>query len=339
MPQAGLLCCKPAPDTVPSRREEARLCLNDIEANKDNLQKLRELCIQHNLPPPDKAQNGWNRAHKPTCISALNDHLREHKLPALFMYPKHKVKFYSHVPGADHNEDLKKNLANLLRDNRTKNCKPDLTLRDGAHDYYLRSTQTKRNSCLQQMQDAVSDADALLEVDHTLECQLLAHILTQTKAVHPVIKTIVSPNSKEQTEVVKNLMSALKPLHNSMHDQDFFNLRVVSRNTNMKKKQVVQGFVQGEYDFAEHRDVSQVSLGDKFVELLTNDTGPLKEDHDAACRTSGVLLRELDKNHDDWVTRLGQIGGASAQMKRYNALGETVQTVYERLEYLWLGGT
>jgi len=329
-----MLCCQV--DIVPKQcAQQEKNVHEEIHGNPGEVVTARAL-YAHSLLSPKSPKKPGKMYHKMRSLSP-SKRVHSRSLPTLVEEPSpQKNKIYNQVPGVDCTKSLRDFLEHLLLDECVQECKSPLTRRDGAFDYYLRSAHAKQPSYKTQLQGFLFKTDVKLEVDHTLECQLLAHILTQTEEMHPVLRAVV-PAGGEQNEVVEGMICALRPLQNSSADQDFFNLRVVSRTTSLRKAQVVQGFIEGEYDLTEGPS-SQVSLGDKFVELLTNDTGPLKEDHDAACRTSGVLLRELDKNHDDWVTRLGQIGGSSAQMKRYNALGETVQTVYERLERLWVGG-
>ena len=221
---------------------------------------------------------------------------------------------------------LKAQLMGLVRDAGLARQRATLERRDGVCDYYLRDTAARRVRA------------GVLEVDHTLECQLLAYALMQTPALHRVLKSVDTTARRGalsgQPQVVQSALRPIYSLHNSGEQHEFFNLRLTSHGTNMQKKAVVEEFIR-----AEERTRRQHNRGGdnanplaQLVRLLSAQGA----DRDAAHRAAHRLLAELADNEEQWQCRLPNVprapGSISTQAQhetRCLALAEQIHVLHD----------
>ena len=87
-----------------------------------------------------------------------------------------------------------------------------------------------------------------MQVDHTLECQLLAHVMTQTEELRPILAQLNSSEKSDklqlQSHAVQNCLRPIYELHNGGEEHDYFNLRLVAQGPNLIKGHVVSTFIK-----------------------------------------------------------------------------------------------
>jgi hypothetical protein len=87
-----------------------------------------------------------------------------------------------------------------------------------------------------------------VQVDHTLECQLLAHVMTQTEELRPILTQLNSAERSErlqlQSYAVQSFLKPIYELHNGGEEHDYFNLRLVAQGPNLVKGHVVSTFIK-----------------------------------------------------------------------------------------------
>jgi hypothetical protein len=93
-------------------------------------------------------------------------------------------------------DETRQFLKNVLRDGGVRRHLDGLTLRHGHGDFYLHRAHSLRMT-------PARLKNAGLEVDHTLECQLLAHVMAQTDELRPVLNqlNLNAVNKKGEAEL------------------------------------------------------------------------------------------------------------------------------------------
>ena len=141
-----------------------------------------------------------------------------------------KIKVTTRIRGGYEIDMTRQKVLQLVRDrNLSKKAEDVRRENNGYHDYYLRSRGTERS----------------VQVDHTLECQLLAFSIVNTESCHDVLNN-VDVNEKTprtgQPQVVQNLINPVFEIHN-----DFRNLKRLDTQLNIKKGQAVKQWVKDAY--------------------------------------------------------------------------------------------
>ena len=157
----------------------------------------------------------------------------EAKLPAEAVVGKGKdggeAKFYEHLTGRkDDTDDVRMHVSSLIRDGSLSRKRSIVAENDGlivTHDYFLRERTPKLSN--------------VLEVDHTLECQFIAHCIMQTEVLRPLLRQVVltSKAMSGQTEIVKAILKPIKDIHNCVNTANVgtFNLHLHEKNLNQYK--------------------------------------------------------------------------------------------------------
>ena len=124
-------------------------------------------------------------------------------------------------------------LIDLLRDINVSSRRDELAAAFGAGDYHLRATAARRS---RSSVVANAAASAGLQVDHTFECQLLAHAVEHTPELRSVLSQVDLATKKNggfstQPAVVGACLRPVYDLQNSGRELGFFNLKLLSART------------------------------------------------------------------------------------------------------------
>jgi len=143
---------------------------------------------------------------------------------------RRKIKVTTRIRGGYEIDMTRQKVLQLVRDrNLSKKAEDVRRENNGYHDYYLRSRGTERS----------------VQVDHTLECQLLAFSIVNTESCHDVLNNIDVTEKTPRTgqpQVVQNLINPVFEIHN-----DFRNLKRLDTQLNIKKGQAVKQWVKDAY--------------------------------------------------------------------------------------------
>jgi hypothetical protein len=185
----------------------------------------------------------------------------------------------------------------------------------GSHDYYLRARPPS----------------GAIDVDHTFECQFLAHAIVQAPETHDVLRQIsLSSTRTGQPMVVQGLIDPLYEIQNSSEGR-CMNLKLLDKDTNIHKGAAGRNFIQGFVD--EEFPTFGSCLRDQFVHTTAVEKRMISAD--ALVRKFESELLSIETAYVDAVMDAqvpAAITGAAERRRataRYEGVGEAVKTVYE----------
>jgi hypothetical protein len=165
-------------------------------------------------------------------------------------------------------------LGDLLRDGGISTKMQAVQQAWGPGDYYLRNTRARV------LRPDSAEAQKL-QVDHSFECQLLAHSLETTAEFRDVLRNVdVTSRSdalSRQPKAVENALGPLYATHNGGADYRCFNLRALSADLNIKKGQCYRAYLNRQR--AAESGTSPVAVYDVRTQLQ------------ASCINSGPTVR------------------------------------------------
>ena len=219
-------------------------------------------------------------------------------------------------------------IGHLVRDDAISKRKEEVVQCHKAHSYYLRPRKPP-------------SGDHVDEVDHTFECQMLAHAIFQTPTYHPVLTQMdistTSHNLKKQPFVVQGALEPLKSIQNCVDDPTLFNLRMMNKSLNITKGAVIKRWLD---DRVKHSGahLQEADLRNAYHKSASVQNGII--DIDEADRLARVLAKDLVIAEEAYVDRLGQaeekVGVSSArvtdkrvQKDRLVELKETISGLQE----------
>ena len=225
-------------------------------------------------------------------------------------------------------------LDECLRDRSVrKRAMPQLLETYGEGCYYLRHTAARTASL-----NSSSAKTLKIDVDHTFECQLMAHAVVQCPDYAEILRqydTTTRHNLiSQQGFVVQGALRPVYDIQNNISDSELFNLRLLNSTINTSKRFAFTNFLKHVYDVRR----GDYDLRVDMERLLKKHTS-----EDNAELITKSLLQELSSVEDPFVTRLGQglapLNGARHKMvsdrsrleQRLLALSETVKIVFEDL--------
>lgn len=227
--------------------------------------------------------------------------------------------FYSKIHGLDDFDSVRKKVAVLLRDGNISNRKNLVSSNDFSeptHDYLLRKRVLSKP----------------LEVDHTLECQVISHCIMQTKEIHNILKEIdLSLSRTKQSFVVQGLLTPVYDIHNGFdHVARTFNLHLMDENLNQKKGAAVKEFLIGQY-----KTLSSEKGGEINFQKYFKDASVVKEgliDSDELVGKMERLLRDVEDPYRNYLTTVRSVlSSKGIAEKRFEALSESVNQVYDKM--------
>lgn len=217
-------------------------------------------------------------------------------------------------------------LGHLVREDSISMRRDEVIEKHGGHSYNLRP----RKSTVSYHPD---------EVDHTFECQMLAHAIFQTPEYHPILRQLdintSSHSFKEQTIVVKGALERLKEIQNCVGDVTLFNLKMLNKSINITKGSVIKRWLNDRV--ASRKSQLQKALQDGFRKSTSVQKGII--DTDEADELAAVLTQDLILVEGIYVERLdvaAEMVGSSAtitdkrkQKKRLVGLQDTITALQE----------
>jgi hypothetical protein len=248
--------------------------------------------------------------------------------------------FVRAVPGGAPHAVLHPLLGRLLREDNLCAKLPGCEARHGAGDYYLRNTRARAVHAA-----GGAAAASRLDVDHTVECQLVAHALAQTREWHALLSqadhTTTSHALSAQPGVLRDALAPLVAAHNGGAAYDFFNLRPLTPEINRQKGQLFKLFIKRQYD---------TDGGGVPLDLRATMRGYLAGgaacggDDEAAEAVTRSLFCELRDTHGRYVDLLQAglpregfrpsrtLGAPARADERCEALGETLKDLAARID-------
>ena len=246
-----------------------------------------------------------------------------------------KNKVTVRLVGKESQQQIRSSLHECLRDRAVrKRTLPLLQEKYGDSCYYLRHTEARAVALISQQEDSLS-----AEVDHTFECQLIAHAVVQCPDYAQILRqydlTTRNDLITQQGFVVQSALRPIYSVQNNIHEPDLFNLRLLHPSINRTKRFAYTNFLKRVYDVRR----GDYNISDDMERLLEKHTS--SEDAVLLCRS---LLTELRNVEDPYVSCLqsgwdgengvesGLISERSRQEIRLNSLAESVKLVFEDLQ-------
>jgi hypothetical protein len=257
--------------------------------------------------------------------------------------PTHKIKVEVRISGDWTN--VRQHLLKLVRDSNL-NTKfksregVDVELNDGLkHDYYLRSRATSRAAELL----ANSRQNWTIEVDHTFECQLLAFSMLNAKSCTKtggVLRNVdLTATRTHQPTVVRQFLDPIFAVHNDLTALESgnacLNLRLLDKQLNVMKGQVVRGWIKDAY--ANH----EVDSFGRLLEHAFNKSEAVLYDKEDLGLLVSKFERELHNLEENYATALegaliaGGTGSAAdgrAAEERAREVAEAVRDTFAALD-------
>ena len=219
-------------------------------------------------------------------------------------------------------------LGHLVRDYNISKRRDEVIKCLGIHSYYLRPRRT------------TSD-DHPDEVDHTFECQMLAHAIFQTSDYHPILKQLdintSSTSFKKQPSVVEGALKKLKNIQNCVDDPTLFNLKMLNKSLNITKGSVIKQWLNDRLT-PTGSHLKKADLRVAYLNSSSVQDGII--DRDEAYELAAILANNLVCVEGIYIERLGKaaelVDGSSAtitdkspQKKRLVGLQDTISGLQE----------
>ena len=210
----------------------------------------------------------------------------------------------------------------LLRDDNVSKRKETIAKNDNSlvsHDYFLRERTPK--------------SLAALEVDHTLECQLISHCIMQTKELHPLLKQInILNKKKDQTEVVKAFLNPIYDIQNGANQSPAgtFNLHLLEKSVNVLKGSATTDFIRRQY--SEHSGEKGGPVN--FEKYFKQASGVVQGRNDADMLAGNIekLVQNIEYKYTDNLLHLSNnLATKKDHDKRMLALTETINQVFDKM--------
>ena len=313
---------KPTPQKLEPQKPESKVLWDLTGCSLEGLplELLREMCFERGLEIAEKA-------HTSTCIKLLID-WKKKPTPEPEKKPKPKKQEVS--PGAGkckvmveyagdlHGHEYKEwrgFIRDMVRGNVRKHYQELSTRQSGKDAYFLRSL-------------VQSDT----EVDHIIECQMLADVVFRTgrskgSAMHAVLQNVDWRDSKlsSQPEAVRSALEHAAAVHNSVD----LNLVNTGHDVNQKK----WGPITSALNLLAKGQELERDLEAELERGLQSGVKPFGE-AEAGRIARGVTdkLREIEDRYTGGLREVSQ-GGAQGkeQHRRYDALGEEIVQLYDQL--------
>ena len=228
-------------------------------------------------------------------------------------------------------QDMRQRLDECLRDRAVrKRSLPILQETYGPSCYYLRHTDARGVTLAQR------EGSASPQVDHTFECQLIAHAVVQCPDYTDILRQY-DPTTRgnlisQQGFVVQGALRPVYDVQNNCNEEVLFNLRLLHPSINATKRHAYTNFLKHVYDVRR----GSYNVHDDMARLL----GKHCSARDAVL-LSRSLLSEMGAVETPYVARLqagidpsllrrnGLVSDRARVELRLNALAESVKVVFE----------
>jgi hypothetical protein len=276
-----------------------------------------------------------------------------------------KKKVFLRVRGVESLKLVEKKISHLVRDSSISAMREKVLSVRGEEAFYTNKrlgprTRSMAKAAADEAISAATGASDILvpthtrtnrqsmHVDHTFECQQLAHCIVQTEAFHEsnaILLSTVDINVQSdvlsrQPIVVKNFLTPLYSVQNCSGDPTLFNLRLLDDSLNETKGQVVKSFISSRYDDATHNR-EKYGLRSYFRECAAVKDGRFsKEDADDL---ASIISKDMSSISDIYCKRLEEKGktpmytiysspaARSQQDRRIDGLCESIYSLCSEL--------
>ena len=270
-----------------------------------------------------------------------------------------KSRVFLRIRGVENLKFVEKKIAHLVRDASISSMREKVLSVRGEEAFYTSTSRLgpRTRSMTNAAADAALDAAIAapvgstknrqtLHVDHTFECQQLAHCIVQTEAFHEENAILLSSIDinvgsdvlSRQPMVVRHFLSPLYKVQNCVGDQTLFNLRLLDDSLNETKGQTVKNFIQSRYNSKK----DHVGLRSGFRACAAVKDGRItREDAD---ELATKLSKEMALTSDTYCKRLEEKGkllmytiyaspaARSQQDRRIDGLSESIKNLCAELE-------
>ena len=227
------------------------------------------------------------------------------------------------LTGGDHKfNEVRACVNDMVRDHNISTRRDDVAKQDGTvntHDYFLRDRTPKLTSSV--------------EVDHTFECQLIAHCIMQTDELHPIIKQLnINITKTVQLEIVRGLLNPIYNIHNCTQSADCgtFNLHLLEKTVNIKKGAAVADFLNRQYSTRPGEMGGPVNF-DHYYKNANAVVAHLITSEELAGRMESLLLDVEDPYKNYLLNSQNKIAIPHVHEARMEALVETINQVYDKM--------
>jgi hypothetical protein len=264
-----------------------------------------------------------------------------------------KSKVFLRIRGVDNLKFVEKKISHLVRDSNISSYREKILKVRGEDAFYTntRLGLRTRSMAYAEALDPLNTVSTrqLIHVDHTLECQQLAHCIVQTEAFHEnngILLSSVDINVgsdvlSKQPVVVRNFLAPLYSVQNCSEDPTLFNLRLLDDSLNESKGQIVKNFISSRYNtLSKIEHVSGFRSG--FRECAAVKDGRIsREDADVL---ANILSKEMVQISDTYCNRLEEKGkvpmysiytspaASSQQDRRIDGLSESIKKLCSEIE-------
>lgn len=277
----------------------------------------------------------------------------EHRAAVLATH--RKVPVFVKVRGVEDIRVLQSKLGELVRDRSLQHRRRELHSRLGEGAYYTRA-RALRGACVSGSASAsasggggvegdveVGAGEHLLEVDHTLECQILAHAIVQTSAFSEGgwlgAVDLQASRTHQQSHVVCAGLEPLFRIQNCVEDASLFNLRLMDKSLNVTKGGVIRNWLEGRYAGGEASVLTGLRAG--FRKSTAVRSGLISQEegddlaanlHAALARVEAPYLERLEAAKDMPHSFAASLGERRAHGERFQGLCDTLHSLIDELE-------
>ena len=231
--------------------------------------------------------------------------------------------FFYYIPRLKNNSDaVRSATSRFLRDYSLSTRRETISINDGlivTHDYFLRDRTPKLSN--------------VLEVDHTLECQLISHCMMQTKILFPLLKAInLSETRTGQGEAVKAFLKPIYDIHNGTNRSTVgtFNLHLFEKRLNILKGCATTDFIHRQYSAKSGEKGGPVDFEKYYKGSYVVKEGLMDADVLAGKMETLILnVEEKYKNH--LMDSNNSVATKKEHDKRMLALTETMNQVIDKM--------
>ena len=228
--------------------------------------------------------------------------------------------FFSDLTGRKNDTSaVRMHVSTLIRDGSLSRKRDIVAENDGlivTHDYFLRERTPKLSN--------------VLEVDHTLECQFIAHCIMQTEVLRPLLTQVVltSKAMSGQTEIVKAFLKPIKDIHNCVNTANVgtFNLHLLEKNFNLCKGKATTDFIDRQYS----KKGGPINL-EHYYKLSNVVKDGLMDADDLAMKMEGLILNVEHQYVQHLSNTQTTLAVNTVHQIRMENLTETIKQVIDKM--------
>ena len=231
-----------------------------------------------------------------------------------------KQKFYRYVKGhGRHPGLLHSALVEIVRDQ----SKASAAFKQFKGSGQVVSTAYDLRITRQRAERSTGGCAAVTHVEHTWECQLLAHTIEQTSAFHDMLRNLNVNNRSlaKQPQVVVNWLMPVVELQNG--GRKCFNLREMDGALNLKKGEACVELLRDERET--EGDFQHIRNGE-YIDRLCRRFKAVTPDEDVAAAMASRVVTEVGLAAQLFTKYLHEVGSSP-----HGLLGESIEALAARM--------